>query len=157
MPANEVPRVHVRSHIKIWRMGKLYQRKIEQESHHSHPLLLEPVSPKTTISKELLARPIHLYWQCVAAYKKRKLSNDIDALNAFSGILQRFENPHPSTGMVPVPVGLPLIGSHLSELIRKNEDPERHAGAYFVESLGWRSYGHAESISIRRPQFPSWS
>lgn len=95
--------------------------KLEQERHHPHPLLSKPVSPKTTISKELLARPIHLYWQCVAAYKERKLSNDTDALNAFSGILQRFENTHSSTGMVPVPclVGLPLIVSHLSELIRK--------------------------------------
>jgi hypothetical protein len=88
-------------------------------------------------------------------YKCRNLSFDIDSLNAFQGILKRYEFKHIW--------GIPIV--YKSQELMAAEDKEMKKG--FLRGLWWENPGHRFYNSLptdhkhasfqRRPQFPSWS
>ncbi|RYC54011.1 hypothetical protein CHU98_g12196 [Xylaria longipes] len=94
--------------------------------------------------KTLSIYDMHLqYCACVEDYSTRELTYDSDALNAFFGIIKRFELNEGKALETVQGLSYPT-----SERFSVRWD-------YLCHSLCWRHHG---SINVkRRPQFPSWT
>lgn len=89
------------------------------------------------------------YCGCVEDYSRRELTYEKDALNAFMGIMQRFESI-----MVNSFVGVSSF-ARVNGLAYPVGIHERLCNLLFTISLSWRHHG---STSVkRRPKFPSWT
>ncbi|KAI1744735.1 heterokaryon incompatibility protein-domain-containing protein [Xylaria scruposa] len=84
---------------------------------------------------------LHLqYCACVEDYSRRELTYDADVLNAFLGIIQRFESIQAKEASKELQGALVAFGLSWN---------------FFCHSLCW--YHHESASAKRRPQFPSWT
>lgn len=135
----------------------------------SEPASSEP-SRRLTVGPRLASEPapekaisFNAYTCCAAKYSERALSFDSDSLNAFGGMIQRFESLE--RGTVRHFWGVPFFDP------RDDKTPEEivdHAG-FFLAGLCWRHVATtspwtntkqltpAISRPRRRKKFPSWS
>ncbi|KAF6813369.1 tol protein [Colletotrichum musicola] len=90
------------------------------------------------------------YTDCAEQYSKRVLSFDEDGLNAFGGIIKRFE----SAPVFPIRQlwGVPFF--HPKDDVSPPVGDVDHLG-YFMAALSWRH--ELYKPTRRRKQFPSWS